>query len=130
MPQTSVAMIGLEPTLIDFSNPAYAAYPGMTAAKVQAGLDADVEKLNTLGYAAELCLVDLGETAESVLRQRLQSRTFDCILVGAGVRLVAQNTPLFEKLINVVHECAPRSKLCFNTGPTDSAQAVQRWFPS
>ena len=130
MPQTSVAMIGLEPTLIDFSNPAYAAYPGMTAAKVQAGLDADVEKLNTLGYAAELCLVDLGETAESVLRQRLQSRTFDCILVGAGVRLVAQSTPLFEKLINVVHECAPRSKLCFNTGPTDSAQAVQRWFPS
>ena len=41
MTQTRVVLIGLEPTLIDFSDPAYAAFPGMTAAKVQAGLDAD-----------------------------------------------------------------------------------------
>ena len=129
MTQTSVVLIGLEPTLIDFSDPAYAAFPGMSAAKVQAGLDADVASLNALGYAAELCLVDFGETAEEVLRKTLEARSFDCVLLGAGVRLVPKNTPLFEKLINIVHEYAPGSRLCFNTGPTDSAQAVQRWFP-
>jgi hypothetical protein len=35
--------------------------------------------------------------------------------------------PLFEKLINVVHECAPHAMLCFNTKPTDTAEAVLRW---
>ena len=129
MTQTRVVMIGLEPTLIDFSDAAYAAFPGMTAAKVQAGLDADVANLKALGYAAELCLVDFGETAESMLRALFNAKAFDCVMLGAGVRLIPQNTPLFEKLINVVHECAPASRLCFNTGPTDSAQAVQRWFP-
>jgi hypothetical protein len=34
---------------------------------------------------------------------------------------------LFEKLVNVVHEKAPRAKLCFNTQPDDTAKSVQRW---
>lgn len=128
MTRTRVVLIGLEPTLINFSEPAYAAFPGLNAVKVQAGLDADIAKLNELGYAAELCLVDFGETAEAVLRRLFEAKAFDCVLIGAGVRMVAQNTPLFEKLINIVHECARDAKLCFNTNPSDSAQAVQRWF--
>jgi hypothetical protein len=31
---------------------------------------------------------------------------------------------LFEKLINMVHEHAPQAKLCFNTKPSGTAQAV------
>jgi len=34
---------------------------------------------------------------------------------------------LFEKLINLVHEHAPGAKICFNTTPADTAEAVQRW---
>jgi len=130
MSKPAVLLLGIEPTLIDFSDPAYGAFPGMTAEKVLAGLDKDIGVLNGLGYAAELCLVDFGETAEAVLRQRLESRPYDCILIGAGVRLVPPNTPLFEKLVNVVHERAGQAKLCFNTNPTDSADAVRRWIPS
>jgi len=129
MTKPSVLLIGLQPTLIDFSDPAYAAFPGMTAQKVQAGLDKDVAAMNGLGYTAELCLVDFGETAEQVLWQRFVAKSYDCVLIGAGVRLIAENTPLFEKLINVAHERAGKAKLCFNTGPTDSAEAVRRWFP-
>lgn len=129
MSRTSVLSVGLEPTLIDFSAPAYAAFPGMTAKKVRAGLEKDGAQLKALGYDAEICLVDFGETAEAVLRGRLAQKSYDCVMLGAGVRLVAQNTALFEMLINVIHEHAPRAKLCFNTGPTDSADAVRRWFP-
>jgi hypothetical protein len=57
----------------------------------------------------------------------VDERRYDCILIGAGIRLIAQNTPLFEKLVNVVHEHAPQAKLCFNTRPDDTAAAVQRW---
>jgi hypothetical protein len=34
---------------------------------------------------------------------------------------------LFERLVNAVHEHAPRARLCFNTRPDDTAEAVKRW---
>ncbi|WP_207919132.1 hypothetical protein [Methylobacterium segetis] len=129
MAPVSVVLIGLDPDLIDFSAPAYSAYPGLDAGKVRAGLDADAARLRELGYAPEICLVDFGQTAESVVRELLRRRLFDAVVIGAGLRLIAENTALFEKLINVVHVHAPQAKLCFNTRPTDTAEAVQRWFP-
>ena len=33
----------------------------------------------------------------------------------------------FENLLNVVHAQAPNAKICFNSSPTDSVEAVQRW---
>ncbi len=130
MAKTSVLIVGLEPSLIDFADPAYGAVPGLDAAAVRAWLEADEAHLNALGYDAELCLTDFGETAETVLRERLGQKAFDCIMIGAGVRLIAQNTVLFEKLVNVAHVDAPRAKLCFNTKPTDTAAAVQRCLPA
>lgn len=121
-------IIGLDPALIDFSSPDFAAFPNMTAAKVLAGLTAAEEGLKTLGYDAHHCLIDFGQTAEAVVTAQLQRREFDCILIGAGVRAVPSNFLLFEKLINVVHEHAPSAKICFNTKPTDTLEALQRWI--
>ena len=119
----SVLVIGFEPTLLD-----YTTIPDLDAAKVMAGLKADETRLRNLGYEVELCLHDLGETAEAFVRDRLKQKQFDCIVIGAGVRTIPKYFILFEKLINVVHEHAPRSKLCFNTKPSDTAEAVQRWI--
>src|SRR4030095_3691894 len=124
--QKSVLVIGLDPTLIDFSQPGYAA--GMDAAKVLAGLKSSEDELTRLGYRVEICLTDFGETAEAVVQSQLKQTRFDCILIGAGVRANPSNLILFEKLINVVHEHAPQAKICFNTLPTDTAAAVQRWL--
>jgi len=118
----------LQPALINFSDPDYAAYPGMDAAKVLAGLKASEDSLTDLGYDVQMCLTDFGETAEAVVRDKLEQKRFDCILIGAGVRTIAGNFLLFEKLINVVHAHAPQTKLCFNTKPTDTTEAVQRWL--
>lgn len=126
--QKSVLLIGLEPTLIDFSSPDYAAFPGLDAAKVLAALQADAASLRALGYDVDLCLTDFGATAEAVVRDRLQQKPFDGVMIGAGVRTVAQHFLLFEKLLNVVHADAPQAKLCFNTKPSDTAEAVQRWL--
>jgi hypothetical protein len=124
----SVLVIGLQPTLIDFSTPDFAAFPGMDAAKVMEGLKASADSLTYLGYDVQICLTDFGETAEETVRVELEKKRFDCILIGAGVRTIAGNLLLFEKLINVVHTHAPQAKLCFNTKPTDTAEAVQRWL--
>jgi DNA-binding LacI/PurR family transcriptional regulator len=122
----SVLVIGLDPTLIDFSQPGYA--PGMDATKVLAGLKSSEDELTRLGYSVQMCLTDFGETAEAVVQSRLKQKQFDCILIGAGVRTNPSNFLLFEKLINVVHEHAPQAKLCFNTVPSDTAAAVKRWL--
>jgi hypothetical protein len=118
----SVLVIGFEPTLLD-----YATIPDLDAAKVMAAVKADEARLRGLGYEVELCLIDLGETAEDVVRDRLRQKQFDCILIGAGVRTIPKYFILFEKLVNVVHEHAPQARLCFNTKPSDTAEAVQRW---
>jgi len=122
----SVLVIGLDPALIDFSKPGYA--PGMDAGKVLAGLKASGEELSRLGYDVQACLTDFGETAEAVVRSRLEETRFDCVLIGAGVRANPGNFLLFEKLINVVHQHAPQARICFNTMPGDTAEAVKRWL--
>ncbi len=119
----SVLVIGFEPTLLD-----YTTIPDLDGAKVMAGLKADETRLRNLGFDVELCLHELGETAGTVVRDRLRQKQFDCIVIGAGVRTIPKYFAMFEKLINVVHEHAPRAKLCFNTKPSDTAEAVQRWI--
>jgi len=121
-----VLVIGLDPALIDFSKPGYA--PGMNAGKVMAGLKSCEDELTALGYTVESCLTDFGDTAEAVLQRRLEQQPFDCIMIGAGVRTNPSNFILFEKLINVVHEHAPGTRLCFNTLPSDTTAAIQRWL--
>lgn len=124
--EKSVLVIGLDPTLIDFSQPGYA--PGMDATKVLAGLKSSEDELTRLGYSVQMCLTDLGETAPTVVQSQLSQKRFDCVLIGAGVRANPRHFMLFERLINVIHEHAPQAKLCFNTLPTDTAAAVQRWL--
>lgn len=124
----SVLIVGLQPNLINFADPAYAAFPGLDAQKVMSALIADEANLVALGYDAKLCLTDFGETAEAVLSAELINNAFDCVLVGAGVRTIAPNFFLFEKLINIIHEHAPNAKICFNTKPSDTAEAVKRWL--
>jgi len=126
MGQKSVLLIGLDPMLIDFTQPGYA--PGMDATKVLVGLKASEEELTRLGYSVQMCMTDFGETAEAVVQNRLEQGRFDCIMIGAGVRTNPNNFILFEKLINVVHGHAREAKICFNTLPSDTAAAVKRWL--
>jgi hypothetical protein len=118
---TNVLALGLDPELADYSQ-----MPGITPALIRSYVDAQLERMRGLGYFVESCLVDAGETAEEVTKLQLDSRTFDCVLFGAGLR-APERLLLFEKLINIVHERAPLAKICFNTNPADSAEAVQRW---
>ena len=123
-----VLIVGLQPELIDFSAPGFAAFPGLDAGKVMAGLNAGVASIQALGHEARLCLTDFGDTAEDVLREALQARAYDCVMVGAGVRTVPSQLLLFERMINVIHAHAPRARICFNTHPGDTAEAVARWL--
>ena len=70
-------VIGLDPALIDFSQPGYA--PGMDATKVLAGIRSAEDELTRLGYSVQTCLTDFGGTAAAVVQDRLEQKRFDCI---------------------------------------------------
>jgi hypothetical protein len=124
----TVLLVGLDPANVDYSAPEYASFPGLDAAKVLAALKADENRLNSLGYDTKICLTDSGETASAIVMDHLKQKHFDCVLVGAGVRKLDKHFLLFERLINVVHEHAPDARICFNTKPDDTADAVRRWL--
>ena len=120
---SKVLMIGLDPKVVD-----YAHLPvKLDEATLRAGLAADEKRLRDLGYDARWLLIDRGETAEAVVSAGLEETPFDCVLIGAGIRTITPMFLLFEKLVNVVHEKAPRAKICFNTVPEDTADSVRRW---
>jgi hypothetical protein len=119
----NILMIGLDPKVVDYAHLAVKLdEPGL-----RASLAADEKRLRDLGYDARWLLIDRGETAEAVVLAALKEKTFDCVLIGAGIRTVPPMLLLFEKLVNVVHEHAPHAKICFNTVPEDTAVSVQRW---
>jgi hypothetical protein len=123
MSDRSVLVVGIVPELVDFS-----AFPGMNAEKVRAGIAAQVEALAQAGIHAESCFVDLGETAEAVLAEKVASKPWRVVVIGAGIRVPPPYFLLFEKLLNVVHAGAPGAKIAFNTSPGDTLEAARRWL--
>jgi len=122
MAKNSVLAIGIDPVLVDFT-----ALPQFTPDMFRSYIDAQIERVRGLGFDVTSCLIDLGDTAEAVTADALKARDFDCVLIGAGLRLPPERLLLFEKIINLVHRLAPNARICFNTRPADSAEAVQRW---
>jgi formylmethanofuran dehydrogenase subunit B len=122
--QKSVLAIGLDPKYADLAQ-----IPHLTAELIQSYIDAQLDQLRALGYQVTCCLVDRGETAEQSIQSVLSGASFDCVVVGAGIRKPDSKLLLFEKVINLVHQLAPGASICFNTSPGDTVQAVRRWMP-
>jgi hypothetical protein len=121
-----ILVIGIDPKTIDFSNPDLV--PGLTVEKIEMGMKAEKEKLHDLGFETEFFLFDLKETDVSKLKTFLKTKRYNGIVVGAGIRVPQNTFILFEKIINAIHEYAPGSKIMFNTLPTNTAEAIQRWL--
>jgi hypothetical protein len=118
-----VLAIGIDPPFVD-----YTAMPQFTPEILRGYIDAQLERVRAAGFDVTSCLIDLGDTAEAVTARALQSGKFDCVLIGAGQRQPGERLLLFEKIVNLVHQLAPCARICFNTNPADSVEAVQRWI--
>ena len=79
-----VLALGLDPVFADFAE-----FPELTPDLIRAFIDPQLERLRDLEYEVDSCLVDLGKTAEAVLGEHLRSRSFDCVVIGAGLRTPA-----------------------------------------
>src|SRR6266404_6785561 len=124
---TRILLVGYDPESVDFSDPALP--PGMTAEKIHAGIAVVVKQFAERGWEADLCYIRPDETAAPTVERQLASASYDCVVIGGGVRLPARRLAIFEAVINAVHKAAPGATIAFNTRPDDSADAAARWLP-
>jgi hypothetical protein len=118
-----VLLVGYDPETVDFSKPAVP--PGMSVEKIRAGIALALKQITDRGWEADVCCVRPDGTARQAVERHLAAK-YDCIVVGAGVRLSPQRLADFEAVINAVHNAAPCAAIAFNTRSEDSADAAAR----
>lgn len=122
---TRILLLGLDPEAVDFSDPALP--PGMTVEKVHAGIAVALKQFTDRGWEFDVSFIRPDETAGPTVERQLRSTKYDCVVIGAGVRLPIRNLALFEVVINAIRKAAPGAAIAFNTQPSDSAAAAARW---
>ena len=123
-----VLFVGQDPKTVDFTDRAL--QPGLNAEKIQAGLDLAATKIAERGWTGDLCMISPDDAGIAMLEKQLGSATYDCVVIGAGMRLPPKGLLLFEKVVNAIHKAAPGGAIAFNTKPEDSAEAAARWLKS
>lgn len=121
--------IGLDPEVIDYSSPDFAQFAGLSKDKLRAANNDNVVALRAAGYEVDNCLIEFGEAGAGKARQWLQAKRYDAVLIGAGVRLVASNTLLFESIVNAAHLTQPGCRFVFNRAAVATPDDIRRWYP-
>lgn len=104
-------------------------------AATEASLISRVESGNAALVAAGVDVVfvlitTVPSDAERIIRDTMAKTEFGVAMIGAGLRLLPENSVLFERVINAVVDVSPRIRLSFNTKPEDTTEAVARWIQS
>jgi hypothetical protein len=121
--------IGFDPDVIDCCSPDFAQFSGLSAETLRAANDENVAALRAAGYLVDNCLIDFGEAGAEKARQWLEAGRYDAVLIGAGVRLIANNTLLFESIVNAAHTTQPRCRFVFNRAAVPTPDDIRRWYP-
>lgn len=119
-----VLLIGVRPEAVDLSDPSFPI--GLTNEKVATGIRATVADMRERGWEPGLCAVH-PDSVEADVAKSLTEK-WDCIVVGAGIRIPAGNLLLFEKIVNTIILLSPGTPIAFNTSPENSGDAAARWL--
>ncbi len=125
----TVIQIGIDPDVIDYSSPEFAQFAGLTQDVLRAANDNNVAGLRAAGYQVDNCLIDFGAAGAEKAREWLLAKHYDAVLIGAGIRLVAGNTLLFESIVNIAHATQPGCRFVFNRAAQSTPGDVHRWYP-
>ncbi len=121
---TRILFVGQKPETVDFSDPSLP--PGFDAAKINAGIALGVAKIAERGWQGDTCMITPDAAGGTMLENALNAATYDCVVIGGGLRLPPKSLALFETVVNIIHKSAPGSAIAFNTRPEDTADAAAR----
>jgi hypothetical protein len=121
---TRILFVGQKPETVDFSDPSLP--PGFDAGKIHAGIALGVGKIEERGWQGDTCMITPDAAGGTMLEHALKGATYDCVVIGGGLRLPPKNLALFETVVNIIHRAAPNAVIAFNTRPEDTADAAAR----
>ena len=114
-----VLVIGLDPYRV----------PGPWDPKpVADGIEIGMKALAGRGFHAKACLVGLdgSDDIQARVTVALQARSWDCVIVGGGIREPVEQLELFESIVNLIRRHAPQAAIAFNHAPRDLTHAAAR----
>jgi len=119
VPDLNVLVIGLDPYRVPGSWD-----PKPVADAIEIGMAALADR----GFHAEACLLGLdgSDDVEARVTDALQARSWDCVVVGGGIRHSEEQLELFESIINLIRRHASQATIALNHTPHDLADAVAR----
>jgi hypothetical protein len=91
---TRVLLVGYNPEAVDFSDPALP--PGMTIEKIRASIAVALNRFAERGLEVDKGFIRPDETAGPTVEHQLASTTYDCVVIGAGVRPPTRRLAVFE----------------------------------
>jgi len=121
---TKILFVGQKPETVDFSDPSLP--PGFNAEKITAGIALGVKKIEEHGWKGDTCMITPDAAGNAMLEDAFKAATYDCVVVGGGLRLPPKSLELFETVVNIIHKAAPNATIAFNTRPEDTADAAAR----
>jgi hypothetical protein len=122
--------IGLHPDAVDFESADFSQFKGLTKEGLTRANGDNVASLRAAGYEVDNCLIESGQAGTNKARTWLATKRYDAVLIGAGVRLVAANTLLFEAIVNAAHAFNPGCRFVFNYSATSTPDDIRRWYPN
>jgi len=123
---TRVLFVGQKPETVDYSDPSLP--PGFNADKINEGIRIAEATMTERGWDGDLCMIAPDDTGIAMLAAQLAKAAYSCVVVGGGLRLPPKSLRFFERVVNAVHEGAPKAAIAFNTRPEDTAEAAARWI--
>ena len=121
---TRILFVGQAPETVDYTDPALP--PGFNADKINAGIKVAMEKIAERGWEGDQCMIPPDDSATWTIEQQLRRKSYDCVVIGGGLRLPPKSLPLFEAIVNAIHRAAPGAAIAFNTVPEDTADVAAR----
>ncbi len=92
------------------------------------------EKLRSLGYRATNFALTNDEAGDAWLASELKRAEYDGVAIGGYINgqdavnfpATEETTIWFNRILNIVHANAPRSKIILVRGPEDAVPAIER----
>ena len=119
-----ILFVGQKPETVDFSDPSLP--PGFNAEKINAGIALGVAKIEERGWQGDTCMITPDAAGHAMLETGLKAASYDCVVIGGGLRLPPKSLALFETVVNILHKTAPNAAIAFNPHPEDTAESAAR----
>jgi hypothetical protein len=92
------------------------------------------EKLRLLGFQASTFVLTNDEAGDARLASELKQTEYDGVAIGGYINgqdpvnfpATAETTVWFNRVLNIIHTNAPRSKIILVRGPEDAVPAIER----